>query len=380
MSGETHKKPIPIIMAAPLGIPDKRVRLAKTVFLLHNNYNCEIEFWGWKRLPEEVLGANLEGISQEKALVKGGGYRSKLVRLLYLYWVLRVFITTLITAPPRVYCLGFETALPVWAASRFRRRISYIFDDADRLVLIWTLPKVAETFLVWLEKKVSRDSLAHIIPSEERYNYKTAKQYEVMNSPNREQIDEARMDVEADIADGFNVYVNGWLDKTRGLKLMDEAAHILDKEGVDIAFNVAVGNLTDNSTTFLERNNVNYLGRLSHVESLKQYTKNDVVLTFYDPSVKINQYAIPNKWGDAVAMGTPIIVNEGVRTAKALLETGAAYSVAFSDPAALANLLKELHGSPEKLTLSRNAIIALRPDYRPFNEMMAPIIDLFLRS
>jgi len=367
-----------IVMAAPLGRPGKRVRLAKTISLLKDDYRCEVVFWGWKRVKEETLGANLSGVSSSKTLVRGGGYRSRFARLLYLYWMIRVFFAALVKARATgpIYCLGLETALPVWAASRFRRSLEYIFDDADRLVLIWSLPTFVKKAIVYFEKKVSRDALTHIIPSYTRYDYKTARQYEITNSPNADQVKKARGLKVSRHSQAFNVYVNGWLDATRGLTLINNAANILRERGNhDIAFNVAVGNLTDKATDFFDKPNVNYLGNLSHIESLAQYNVNDVVLTFYDPAIRINQFAIPNKWGDAVAMGTPIIVNAGIRTAEKILDRGAALRVSFDDPEALADILYELSRNPEVLSGMRTAIEGLRPDYRPFNEMMAKVLE-----
>jgi len=370
-----------LVMAAPLGKPDKRVRLAKTIALLHEDYACDIHFWGWQRLETETLGANLSGVTSSKILVKGGGYRSRMARGLYLYWMLRVFWATLFkpAALGPIYCLGLETALPVWFASRLRRDIKYIFDDADRLVLIWNLPRPIERFLIFFEKKISRDSHSHIIPSHARYNYKTDKQYEIKNSPNQAQIVTARKSPARQHGAALNVYVNGWLDPTRGLALIDAAADILTARGnTDIQFNVAVGNLTDKNTSFFSRSNVNHLGSLTHIDSLKQYGVNDVVVTFYDPTIRINQYAIPNKWGDAVAMTTPIIVNEGVKTAQHLHDVGAAFEVPFQSPEALADLLVMLSKHPEKLKQARIAIQKLGPEYQPFNEMMAPVLERFL--
>lgn len=375
-----------IHIIAPLGTPSKRVRLAKTIALLAAT-KSPLNYYGWKRLPEEPLARGIDGITLSKALINGGGYRSKKARLLYLWWVVRVFIFVLLHGPRRVYALGLETALPVWLASRLRRRVKYVFDDADRFVLIFPLPKAVERFLSYLERKVSRDSLAHIIPSTARYDYSTAKMVEVFNMPSETQIGGAQEIAAAakistpkpEKAAKLRVYVNGWLDPTRGLTLIDGAVSELSARGrSDIKFKVAVGNLTAKPPAFFAHENVTYLGSLTHLHSMAEYTTSDAVLTFYDPAIRINRFAIPNKWGDAIAMGTPVIVNEGVQTAAPLLDVGAAFTVPFDNPKALADLLCDLADNPAKVETARKAIVGLRGRYVYFDEAMAPILKKLL--
>lgn len=370
-----------IHIIAPSGRPGKRVRLAKTIALLAAT-GRPLEYRGWERVPGEPLAEGMNGISVNKALMKGGGYRSKKARLFYLWWIICVFVFVLTRGPRHIYALGLETALPIWLASRIRRRVNYVFDDADRFLLIFSLPKPAEKFLAYLERKVSRDSLAHIIPSTARYDYETTRMVEVFNMPSETQIGKAEAIAKANKAASkakLRVYINGWLDPTRGLTLIDGAVEELSKRGrSDIHFKVAVGNLTAEPPAFFSHENVNYLGSLTHLKSMAEYKTSDAVLTFYDPAIRINRFAIPNKWGDAIAMGTPVIVNEGVQTAAPLLDIKAAFATPFDNPIALADLLCELADNPAKVKAARKAILSLRARFVYFDEAMAPVINTLL--
>jgi glycosyltransferase involved in cell wall biosynthesis len=370
-----------VVLIAPLGEPGKRVRLAKTIRIIKDRFHRNINFWGWRRTPDETLGANLDGITETRALLTGGGFRSVLTRFYYLIWMLRVFLALLWHAPSRVYCLGLETALPAWVASRLRPRIKYVFDDADRLVMIWSLPRPVEKLIVTLEQRVSRDAVTHIIPTLERYDYRTTKLYEIANMPDKNQVEEAKRIKKSKGNDSLHIYVNGWLDSTRGLDLIDQVAEILERgNGNNIVFNVAVGRVTGELTKFLQRSNVNYLGSLTHIQSLAQYPANDVVVTFYDPAININRYALPNKWGDAIAMGTPIVLNEEIRTAKPLITCGAAFTVPFNDPEALALLLRNLCQDSDLLDTARIAITSISDSYKPFGEAINPVMEAFLEA
>jgi len=371
-----------IHIITPSGTPAKRVRLAKTLKLLAATGH-PLEYYGWERAAGEPLAEGMDGIVVNKALMSGGGYRSKKARLYYLWWMVVVFTFVLTRAPRRVYALGLETALPIWLASRIRRRTQYVFDDADRFLLIFSLPGPVEKFLAFLERKVSRDSLAHIIPSTARYDYATPKMTEVFNMPSETQIGEAEA-IAKDAAPSatsaaLRVYVNGWLDPTRGLTLIDGAVAELTERGrADITFKVAVGNLTAEPPAFFSHDNVNYLGSLTHLQSMAEYKTSDAVLTFYDPAIRINRFAIPNKWGDAIAMGTPVIVNEGVQTAAPLRDAGAAFTVPFDAPKALADLLCDLADNPAKVEAARKAASGLRSRYVYFDEAMAPVIGTLI--
>src|SRR5690606_18645492 len=63
-----------VVIIAPLGEPGKRVRLAKTIRLISDDHGCDVAFWGWRRTPKESLGAGMEGISESRALITGGGF------------------------------------------------------------------------------------------------------------------------------------------------------------------------------------------------------------------------------------------------------------------------------------------------------------------
>lgn len=372
-----------VVLIAPHGEPGKRVRLAKMISVIKKRYNYDIAYWGWRRTLNDKVGADLDDIDESRTLLAGGGFRSILARFYYLAWMFQVFFAVLWYAPERVYCLGLETALPVWIASRLRQRISYIFDDADRLVLLWNLPKPVEKFIATLERRVSRDAVTHIVPTLERYDYRTTKLYEIANFPEESQVEEACHSAIAKQDDRLHVYVNGWLNKSRGLEVIDHAAEILERENCnDIVFNVAInaGRATGVLSNFLKRCNVNHLGYLSHTESLAQYPANDVVVTFYDPAIRINRYALPNKWGDAIAMDTPIILNEGIETALPLITANIALTVPFDNPSAFVALLRELHCDNSRLVVSRKAIAEIKDNYKSFDEAIIPVLAALLEG
>ena len=257
-------------------------------------------------------------------------------------------------------------------------------ENADRLELLWKLRKRVRTIFASLERRVSQDALTHIVPTLKRYDYRTTKLYEIANMSEKSLVEEAYHFAIAKQDSRLHVYVNGWLNKSRGLDFIDRAAEFLERENCkDIVFNVAInaGRATGVLSNFLKRCNVNnHLGYLSHTESLAQCPANDVVVTFYDPAIRINRYALPNKWSDSIAMETPIILNEGIETAAPLITAGIALTVPFDDSGAFIALLRSLHCDNSQLVSSRRAIAKIKNNYKSFDEAIIPVLTVFLES
>jgi len=371
--------PESVVVIAPVGDPSRRVRLRKVMARIQSVHRKKVVYWGWRRTSDEPVGNNMESVCESKVLLSGGGFRNRKTRLLYIVWSLRVFLSLLASPPDKVYCLGFETALPTWAASIFRRQIKYIFDDADRFVLLWNIPEIVRKIITWFEIRVSNSAFSHLIPTTLRYDYSSCRHVEIFNMPSTDDIQRARLGSLDPPQDRLAVYVNGWLDESRGSALIDIAAEML--EGLDpdgYEFNVAIGRSTAKLDKFLTRSNVVNLGTLSHIQSLAQYRSNHVVLTFYDPQIAINRFAAPNKWGDAIAMGTPIILNEEIVTASKLLTNGAALSVPFDDPSRLADALIMLRRDKSKLENLKEGIRQVQSEFGDFDSIIDPVIDQFV--
>lgn len=380
MTMASQSKTADLVIIAPLGAPEKRPRLSKLVATLQERYGTKIAYWGWKRAPEESLGAGYSCVVEQRALLSRGGYRGVQTRMLYFVWVWQVFWAVLFRKPKNIYCLGLETALPTWLAQKIRLSMRYIFDDPDRLVMVWKLPKIADMVLRWCEKRVSSSSVSHIIPSQELYDFETPSIRLVRNMPNRNQIRDAKKKCFKKSAGKFVIYVNGELTERTNIPAVAQAARTLQESGnADIVFKVASLIRVDGWDGFEECENVEYLGFLPQTLALAHYKLSDVVLSMYDiDGTPSQRFAWPNKWGDAISMATPMVVTSGMVTARPLLETGAAFACPFGDGEALARLLLELRDNPERLEKARAACKRLQSEFIPYDEAMEPILRCLL--
>lgn len=314
-----------VVLIAPLGNPNRRPRLHKFIEILNDDGG--VEFWGWARSKVDRV-AGQDTFSQRNILY-GGGFRNRFVYALYPIWILMVFLNLVIFRPKKVIAMGLETGSACYLASLFIN-INYIYDDPDRFVLVFNMPTFVKRILTRFERLVSEKSELHIIPSTLRYDYHSEKFFVLQNTPTRVQYEYA-LRKKRTRSKGFIVYVNGLLTNTRGLAVITNAASKLSYINSEISFIVASKGHEKSAEQFFSLSNVNYLGELSPNDALSYYPVTDVVLTFYDPCVQINRYAMPNKWGDAQCFGTKIIVNRECLTAKSIIESGNAVSVTYGD-------------------------------------------------
>ena len=361
-----------LVVIAPQGIPEKRPRLEKTIRLAASR-GWVVEYWGWARTPAEVCGATMPGVTRSRTLLRGGGYQGLSVRYRYVLWVLRVFFATIRYRPHAIWALGLETALPVWLASKFVG-VRYVFDDADRFVLLFNLPGVVRRVITALERCVSGQAVTHVIPGPGRYDYTSASMQVVGNVPDSSQIDRAfRTPIDRPDA-SLVVYVNGWLAPVRGLRFIEAIASRLEEDR-HIQFLLATKMSGDEGDLLGQLSNVKLLGSLDQVTALAYYKVSDLVITFYDPAIAINRYAEPNKWGDAAKMGTALLVNEEVRTADSWVKAGAAFTVPWNDTEAACELLRRLAADRSSVEAAIQVVLQEGLALPSFDDSVTPILE-----
>ena len=150
-----------------------------------------------------------------------GGFRNRFVYALYPVWILMVFLNLIIFRPKKVIAMGLETGSACYLASLFFD-FDYIYDDPDRFVLVFSMPKFVKCILIRFEKLVSERSALHIIPSTLRYDYHSEKFFVLQNTPTRAQYEYA-LRKKRTRPKGFIVYVNGLLTDSRGLAVITKS-------------------------------------------------------------------------------------------------------------------------------------------------------------
>lgn len=319
---------------APLPNIAKRTRLVKIEECGKKVFSV-IEFYGWQRLPNEHVD------NHRNVLLKGGGYSSKKARLMYFIWMIKVFFLSLTFKKDEVvWALGFESALPSILAAKIKG-YRVIYDDADRFSSLFNYPNIIKNIIIRLEKYSSVNAFKHIIPGIERYDFDSPNFFILKNTPTREDMMKAdKFDLDEKIVKflsnfSFIIYVNGWLNEGRGLKIIYEVAQKTPMLGFLLAGRID----SKFAENMLALENVIYLGEVPQYEALAYYRVCNFVFTYYDPKIPINRLAEANKWGDALQYTIPVIVNSEVVTAQYLRDAGASISVDYENAE---HLIKEL--------------------------------------
>jgi len=106
----------------------------------------------------------------------------------------------------------------------------------------------------------------------------------------------------------LTIYYGGWLNETRGIIEICKAVQGLKNVKLIIA---GFGPYEDNIREIVSKYpNIEFLGPISKEESIKQTYNASAIYAFYNPKIKINRLASPNKVFDAMMCGTAIIANQ----------------------------------------------------------------------
>jgi glycosyltransferase involved in cell wall biosynthesis len=121
----------------------------------------------------------------------------------------------------------------------------------------------------------------------------------------------------------------GFLVETRGL---GQVIHAASKLGSSLNIWVA-GKPRDKAV--IEQlsglSNVHFLGILPRSEALAVMRDADAVLMVYDTSIEVNRMAAPNKFYEALMVGTPVICSSGMSLAKIVKERDVGFVVDYGD-------------------------------------------------
>jgi UDP-N-acetylglucosamine:LPS N-acetylglucosamine transferase len=345
-----------IKIVAPLSSLSERTRLYKLTLFLHDELGYKnIAHVGWERIPGEREEKRFDFPIDKKIILEGGGYGTGKVKWLYFMWMIKTFFYCFkFGKNDIVWALGFESAFPVMLASKIKR-YKVVFDDADRFSMLFKFPSIIDKILKFLEKLTSRNVTFHVVPGDARYNFKSKKFYVLKNTPSESQLEKAKQISEnLEKPASFVININGWLGSGRGMNEALQLVNRLEDEDLKI---LLIGKLDCEAANKLaEHKNVIYKGKMSNAETLANYFISDLVLTYYDPKLEINQYAESNKWGDAIKTGIGIIVNEEVKSAKFIKENNLGVIVPYHDIEALASEIQKLLADSTKLeALKSNA-------------------------
>lgn len=279
------------------------VRLSKYFSCLVKE-GVNVSFWGWDRLSESK---NSSLLTSCEYLLSGGGFGGKILPILYLVWMFKVFIKALCSKGIRtknIIAINFDSAFPIFIASKIRR-FNFIYEVHDEFALSYNFPVFIKAFIRWLDHRIMSASLFVIHVDENRVNYKKCLSVIIENSPEDYFNSEER---NYDYLERCFAVI-GNISRTRGIDQIYEFA----KRNSDITIMV-VGKFYDQSfkDKLLRLTNIEYYDYMPQDELFSKMEKCCAIFSLYDPCLEINRLAASNKVYDAMMMGIPVITNHEV--------------------------------------------------------------------
>lgn len=335
---------------------------------------CSYTYTCWQRSNAPDFYSQESDKKKINLLYSRGVEGSRTIVLHYFVWMLLLFFYFLRQSKSRLFIVSrFDAAFPLYMVSLFFR-VRYIYLDRDALYLSHKWSPLVARLLKFIEAKIGKGAVAHVIPGNSR-NFTFSENVRIVeNAPHSEFIVGARCSKFHSKIDPttLSVYVNGWLVDTRGISMIVASARELLLRGANVRFLVAGVLGCDAAEKLVGLGNVEYFGVLENVDALGLYSRTDVVLSFYDPSIQINQRAEPNKWLDCAVQEVPFITNFGIVTASKWLEAGVAFSVNYGSGKELTDLLMSF--SKDRAILQKARLGFTKMNIQPWDTAMSEVL------
>lgn len=298
----------------------ENVRLSKIVTILHDK-GWHLEFIGWNRENKEF--SKNPCYDRVVTLQKGGGEGKKILPLLYIIFLIRLFVKLLFEKQLKkkiLYPIGFDVALVAWIVS-FIRNSQYVYDIWDEFAISHSFPKWLVVIIRNFDKRIRRSAAFYIHVDESRISDLDNDNYVVIyNSP----IDVRDYEKTPKYENTFAI--TGWLNKTRGLQSLYEFA----KDKPDIKFIVAGKFLQKEfERKFLSLPNVEYHSFMPQNQLFEIIKNCRGIFSLYDVSIPINRLAASNKLYDAMMLSIPVVVNKELVAAETVKKYDMGYIVDY---------------------------------------------------
>ena len=296
------------------------IRTAKFSCFLHDR-GYKLTFRGWCR-THKTPNTVYPQYNKIKYICKGGGSGTKILPLMYCYFIVKlIFILLLQHTKGRVYlATNFETAFSCWFVSFFKK-INYVYDIWDELAISHNFPNWLVNTIRLFDKKIRKRAAFYIHVDENRISEIDNDNHIILyNSPINFIKDSETLEYTNTFA------VTGWLNKTRGLQSIYEFA----KANPQIKFILAGGFLQEEyKKKYLDLENVEHYDFMPQ-EKLFAIIKNcRGIFSLYDTAIPINRLAASNKLYDAMMLSIPVIVNDDLVAANFVQQYNVGYVVDY---------------------------------------------------
>jgi glycosyltransferase involved in cell wall biosynthesis len=166
----------------------------------------------------------------------------------------------------------------------------------------------------------------------------------------------------------------GWLARSRGVELIPE---ILLK--TDLNVEVLLVGTGDSAliSELVKSERVTYLEHVSRKEMLEIMSGVDINIAFYNPTILINRFALPQKVYDSLLVGCPIFINSEVEMSKDLKRSGACITADYFDVVAISRQLNYFLANKNSLFEISNSIASYRSNFVSYDQVKREAVELY---
>lgn len=311
--------------------------------LAHGGYAVDLLVWSREGRGKENDEGNCYHI--HRFSLKAPYYKPSLL-FYYPIWWLYEFLFLLRSGANVIHACDFDTLIPAILVKVIKRtKLCYTIYDFYADILPEQVPGAIRKCAASIEKFGIRFTDILFLIDETRYEQvrgaKINRLEYIYNSP--EDCFDAKTKLEH--SSKISIFYAGYLDKSRGLEEMINAAGELDDIKLTIAGTGPSRDIIEHHLAKLH--NLQYLGQIPYEEVIANSLNADILFAFYEPEIPSNKYASPNKLFEAMMCAKPIIVNEGTTASKIVAEEKCGLIVPYGDVEAIREAILRLRNDPE---------------------------------
>jgi glycosyltransferase involved in cell wall biosynthesis len=166
----------------------------------------------------------------------------------------------------------------------------------------------------------------------------------------------------------------GWLARSRGVELIPE---ILLNTDPNIKFLLVGTGDSALISELVKSERVTYLEYVSRKEMLEIMSGVDINIAFYNPTILINRFALPQKVYDSLLVGCPIFINSEVDMSKDLKRGRACVTANYFDVAAISRQLNYFLANKNSLFEISNSIASYRSNFVSYDQVRREAVELY---
>lgn len=306
----------------------------------------EIDVVCWNRSGDNLPSNETNGtvtIHRFNHKVPPRSVASIVLLLCFQIWVIYQILKT---RPDVVQALDFESVLPV-CLMRAVARFTIIYDMRDPFADSYSFQAILRWLAYGLDWLAMGCCDAFVVPADDRLDYLGCwgRKRPVCVLINTCHDDLADLPADSGIGerpahDVIRIGFFGYLVPARGSRMLFD----LVRSG-DGKIELYVAGICRCEGLLAEANatkGVHYFGKVTRLRALAMMRDVDLVAMLYDPSIPVNRIAAPNKFYEAICVGTPILVSKGMGIGKTVRCAGLGWEVEYSNSAQLRDFLRNL--------------------------------------